>query len=94
MADVIDVVKITSKGQITLPASVRSVLSVGEGDRVIFIRANDGSILLRNSNLEALLEARDAFEGAAEEAGLSTMEDVTQLVKSVRSTRRDDASCG
>lgn len=33
---------ITSKGQITIPASVRSELKVGPGDRVEFVKVSEG----------------------------------------------------
>jgi antitoxin PrlF len=34
--------KITSKGQITIPAKVRVDLGVGSGDRLEFVRQKDG----------------------------------------------------
>ena len=33
---------VTSKGQITIPASVRAELKVGPGDRVEFVKVSDG----------------------------------------------------
>jgi antitoxin PrlF len=38
--------KITSKGQITLPARVREQLKVGPGDKVVFVDRNDGEVTL------------------------------------------------
>lgn len=37
---------ITSKGQITLPKSIRDQLHLSAGDRVIFVTEDDGSIHL------------------------------------------------
>ena len=34
---------LTSKGQLTLPKDVREALSVGPGDRVEFVRMEDGN---------------------------------------------------
>lgn len=34
---------ITSKGQITLPKNVRAAMGVGPGDRVDFVRMEDGN---------------------------------------------------
>ncbi len=34
---------ITSKGQLTLPKDVREAMSVGPGDRVDFVRMEDGN---------------------------------------------------
>lgn len=39
--------KITSKGQTTLPAEVRSALAVGPGDRVYYELLDDGTVILR-----------------------------------------------
>ena len=36
---------ITSKGQITIPASVRQALAVGTGDRVEFVQVEPGQFL-------------------------------------------------
>ncbi|HIY79823.1 MAG TPA: type II toxin-antitoxin system PrlF family antitoxin [Candidatus Olsenella excrementavium] len=94
MASIVDVAKITSKGQVTIPASVRNALGVGEGDKVVFVQMDDGSIVLRNNNLHALRTLQKAFEGAAEEAGLTCEEDVVRLVKEIRAERARGALCG
>ncbi|NQU05508.1 MAG: AbrB/MazE/SpoVT family DNA-binding domain-containing protein [Calditrichaeota bacterium] len=39
-------VKITSKGQVTLPKTVRDYLNVSPGDEVIFRVTSDGSIIV------------------------------------------------
>lgn len=41
---------ITSKGQITIPASVREALSVGTGDRVEFVQIEPGQFLFVAAN--------------------------------------------
>ena len=40
--------KITSKGQITLPARVRQRLNVRPGDSVMFSEGSDGKIIVRS----------------------------------------------
>lgn len=87
MTSVLDMAKVTSKGQITIPASIRKAVGVREGDKVLFVREDNGTISLRSSNLEALRAAQDAFDGAAQEAGLNDMDDMVDLVKSVRAER-------
>ena len=87
MTSVLDMAKVTSKGQITIPASIRKAVGIREGDKVLFVREDNGTISLRSSNLEALRAARDAFEGAAQEAGLKDVDDMVDLVKSVRAER-------
>lgn len=87
MASIVDIAKITSKGQVTIPASVRNALGVDEGDKVVFVQMDDGSIVLRNNTLHALRTLQEAFRGAAEEAGLTCEEDVVRLVKEIRAER-------
>ncbi len=87
MSTVLDIAKVTSKGQITIPADIRSTLGVRTGDKVLFVRADDGSVILRNSNLQALERAQKGFAGAAEEAGLKNEQDLQSLIKEVRSDR-------
>lgn len=81
-----EIAKITSKGQITLPIGIRRKLSVKEGDQVLFVE-DGGRIYLLNSSMVALLEAQKAFAGEAERAGLNTEDDVVSMVKDIRKKR-------
>lgn len=78
-----ELAKITSKGQITIPIQIRKKLNLKEGDKVVFITEGD-KILLENSTKLAIKEARKGFEGLAEELGLKTEDDVIHLVREVR----------
>lgn len=75
--------KVTSKGQITIPINIRKSLGVKEGDKILFIQ-NGNEILIRNASVDALLVAQKNFEGVAEELGVSTLEDVVDMIKEVR----------
>lgn len=48
--------KITSKGQTTLPAEARAILGVKPGDRVRYVRQDDGSLRIEkvDDSLESL----------------------------------------
>lgn len=78
-----ELAKITSKGQITIPVQIRKKLNLKEGDKVAFITEGN-KIVLENSTKLAIKEAQRTFEGLAEELGLETEEDVVNLVKEVR----------
>lgn len=82
-----ELAKITSKGQITLPISIRRALRLKDGDKVAFVEQN-GQYLLTNPTMLAIQQVQDAFAGFAEENGLRTMEDVTELVREVRAERK------
>ena len=87
MTVVMDVAKVTSKGQVTIPADVRDAMGVREGDKVLFVRMDDSSVVIRSSNLDALRRAQDAFAGAAVEAGISGEDELDDLIGSIRAER-------
>ena len=78
-----ELAKITTRGQITIPMSIRKKLSVKDGDKIIFFEEN-GRIVIENSVMIALKKAQDAFVGEAERLGLKTEQDVVNMVKEVR----------
>ena len=88
MPTVLDMAKVTSKGQVTVPASVRGAIGIQEGDKILFVQEEDGRVSLYGSNMQVLKSAQAAFSGAAEEAGLETLDDVVSLVADVRASRR------
>ncbi len=78
-----ELAKITSKGQITLPIDIRRKLGLKEGDKVLFLE-EDGKIFVQNAALIALREAQSAFSGEAEKAGLHDEQDVVAVIKELR----------
>jgi AbrB family looped-hinge helix DNA binding protein len=82
-----ELAKITSKGQITIPISIRRALKLKDGDKVAFIEQN-GQYVLTNPTMLAIQQLQDAFDGFAEENALETEEDVVALVKEMRAERK------
>lgn len=78
-----EIAKVMSKGQVTIPISIRRKLNLKEGDKVVFIE-KDGDMVIANSAMIALKRVQNAFEGEAKRLGLETEEDVVSLVKEVR----------
>ena len=79
----VDNAKVMSKGQITIPKSVRDVLGVTNGDRVSFVvEGNDVRVI--NSAVYAMQILQAEMAGEAERAGLSSEEDVVRLIKDIR----------
>lgn len=84
-----ELAKVTTKGQITIPKAIRDLLDLKEGSKVIFIqKGND--IVIQNSAMVALEKIQTAFEGEAERLGLKTEDDVVKLVKEFRKERNKD----
>ncbi len=55
---------VTSKGQVTIPASLRSDMQLEAGDRLVFARLEDGTVLMRKetrsfNDLKGLIKTRD-----------------------------------
>ncbi len=78
-----ELAKITTRGQITLPLEIRKKLKVGEGDKVVFYEDN-GRIVVENAAKLAFAQVREDFKGEAERLGLETEQDVVDMVKEVR----------
>jgi len=81
-----ELAKITTRGQITIPLEIRRKLGVKDGDKVVFLE-QDGRIIMENSVMLALKDAQDAFRGEAERLGLKTEQDVVAMVKEIRRER-------
>ncbi|MDE6259947.1 MAG: AbrB/MazE/SpoVT family DNA-binding domain-containing protein [Oscillospiraceae bacterium] len=84
-----EVAKVTSKGQITIPIDIRRRLGVKEGDKILFIE-EQGKIVMMNSSMETLRKAQAAFAGEAERLGLKDEQDVADLISELRRERRGE----
>lgn len=84
-----EVAKVTSKGQITIPIDIRRKLGVKEGDKILFME-EQGRIVMMNSSMEALRKAQAAFAGEAERLGLEDEQDVADMISELRRERRGD----
>ena len=82
-----ELAKVTTRGQITIPLEIRKRLKVGEGDKVVFYE-DDGRIIVENAAKLAFAQIRKDFAGEAERLGLKTEQDVVDLVKEVRRQAR------
>lgn len=82
-----ELAKITSKGQITLPVSIRRALKLKDGDKVAFIEKN-GQYVLVNPLLLAIREAQDSYSGEADRLGLNDIDDIVNMVKEIRESKK------
>ncbi len=81
-----ELAKVTSKGQITIPIEIRKKLGLREGDKVLLVE-EQGRVIMMNSSMEALRKAQAAFEGEADRLGLKDESDVADLVAELRRER-------
>lgn len=87
-----ELAKVTSKGQITIPVAIRNALGIREGDKILFMEEGD-RVILTNASTNALLKAQKAFQGVAEELGIKNEQDIIKLVKEIRAERGDQYKC-
>ena len=87
-----ELAKITSKGQITIPASIRKLLGVKDGDKVLFVQEGN-RVVMMNASVNALLEVQKALQGMAQELGVKDEQDVVDMVKEVRAERHGNYKC-
>lgn len=78
-----ELAKVTSKGQVTIPVEIRRKLGLKNGDKVLFLE-DSGRIYMMNSSMDALREAQRAFTGEAERLGLKDDDDVMAMIKEIR----------
>lgn len=78
-----EVAKISSKGQITIPISVRNKLNLKAGDKIVILEEN-GRFYFDNSAVLAFKRVEDAFAGEAKNAGFSTEKEMQDYMKEIR----------
>ena len=78
-----EVAKISSKGQITIPISVRQKLRLKSGDKIV-IQEENGRFYFDNAALVAFSRVEQAFSGAAEQAGFASEEEMQEYMKGIR----------
>lgn len=76
--------KISANGQITVPVEIRRLLGLKSGDKILFFQKQDGEVVVSNASSKAIRKAQAAFDGAAEEMGISNEDDIQALVDDVR----------
>ena len=78
--------KVMSKGQVTIPKSVRTALGIETGDRVTFI-VEGNNVRVVNSAVYAMMRLQEQMKGEANKAGLFTEDDVAEWI--TRSRREE-----
>ncbi len=78
-----EVAKISSKGQITIPVSVREALKLKSGDKIV-IQEENGRFYFDNAALVAFTRITQEFSGAASQAGFDSEEEMQDYMKEIR----------
>jgi len=84
-----DIARLSTQGQITIPAEIREKLNLKGGDKVLFVE-KEGQVFLLNASMEALRKFQNSMEGKAEEAGLTSEKDINEAVEEARKNIWDE----
>lgn len=76
----VEIATVTSKGQVTLPASIRKKFGLRKGSRIVFLDAGEEVRLIKEADLERKFEVFDRRRG---ELGLNP-ERLQVLVKEAK----------
>lgn len=78
-----ELARVTSKGQITIPKDIREKLNLKPGDKVVFLEEED-KIIFANSSVIALKNFQKQMVDEAKKAGINSEEDIEKLVGDIR----------
>jgi len=76
--------KLSANGQITVPVEIRRLLGLKSGDKILFFQKQDGEVVMCNASTQAIRKAQAAFSGAAKAMGITSEDDIQELVNEVR----------
>ena len=78
-----ELAKLTSKGQITIPLAIRKQLQLEAGDKVFF-EESKGRVYITNASQITLKDVQTQMQGEAQKAGFQSEDDVTAYIKELR----------
>ena len=79
----VDNAKVMAKGQVTIPKDIRDVLGVASGDRITFI-VEGNTVRIDNYAVYAMQVLQQEMAGEAERTGLTSEDNVMELVSELR----------
>lgn len=82
----IEIGKVSSRGQVAIPAEMRKNLDLKEGEKVLFFSEGD-TIVMKKVVLGSFREITEPLKEAAKQAGLKESE-VTDVISRFRKSKR------
>lgn len=81
--------KLTTAGQVTVPVEIRRILNLKTGDKIMFHQNDKGEVVIDNASVKAIRKAQMAFAGAAEELGSPDEDEIQSWVDEIRYKKRE-----
>ena len=90
----IEVLTVSSKGQVVLPVKMRHAAGISEGDKLAAYASDDGVIMLKVVKLPTVQDFKQRLNEAKEWAAFVGYkeEDVNGIIKSVRKRKRENSN--
>jgi AbrB family looped-hinge helix DNA binding protein len=76
--------RVSSNGQVTVPVEIRRKLNIKEGDKILFLENAKGEIVLLNSSRVAIREAQAALRDVS-----SSEEEILQDIMELRYSKKE-----
>jgi AbrB family looped-hinge helix DNA binding protein len=76
--------RVSSNGQVTVPIEIRRKLNIKEGDKILFLENAKGEIVLQNSSRVAIREAQAALRDVS-----SSEEEILQDIMELRYSKKE-----
>ena len=86
METIIEMGKISSRGQVAIPAGIREQLGLDEGSKVLFFTEDD-TLLIKKVSLQTFAQITKPLKLAAKKAGMKE-EDVPEMIHRFRKSKR------
>lgn len=83
----VEMSRISSKGQVTIPKAIRQKLNLSEGDSDAFIEKDNGKVVIVKASILALRELQTEIGQKAEKQGI-TEKDLQLELEKVRNDMR------
>ena len=80
----VEVAKISSQGQVTIPLEIRKALKLESGDKIAFVTNETGEFVLMNASVLTLKKAQQSFKGAAKSMNVKNEDELLQVIKENR----------
>lgn len=78
---------ISANGQVIVPVKICRLLGLKSSDKILFFQKQNGEVVISNTSTQAIRKAQSAFADATEVMGITSKDDVQELVDEIRHKR-------
>ncbi len=86
MESIIEIGKISSRGQVAIPADIRNQLGLEEGTKILFFTENE-TLMIKKVTEQTFAEITKPLKQAAKKSGMNE-EDAPEIVQRFRKSRK------